>query len=114
MEFIETAVIPGIGGHPRNVVFLTADAFGVLPPISKLTPEQAMSIDGPAIAAELEKRFNGPLTEFGFADHVSRWLEAESEFATELAIQTDLHAERLDRCDLRLDDLTRQAVFGHA
>ena len=40
--FIDNAVIPGIGGHPKNIVFLTADAFGVLPPISKLTPEQAM------------------------------------------------------------------------
>ena len=42
VEFIENAVIPGIGGHPKNVVFLTADAFGVLPPVSKLTTEQAM------------------------------------------------------------------------
>src|SRR6266581_6985044 len=42
VDFIDNAVIPGIGGHPKNVVFLTADAFGVLPPISKLTPEQAM------------------------------------------------------------------------
>jgi len=40
VDFIENAVIPGIGRHPKNVVFLTADAFGVLPPISKLTPEQ--------------------------------------------------------------------------
>jgi len=32
----------GIGGHPRNVVMLTADAFGVLPPISRLTPDAAM------------------------------------------------------------------------
>ena len=42
VDFIDNAVIPGIGGHPKNVVFLTADAFGVLPPISKLSPEQAM------------------------------------------------------------------------
>ena len=42
VEHIANAVIPGFGGHPKNVVFLTADAFGVLPPVSKLTPEQAM------------------------------------------------------------------------
>lgn len=42
MEYIDNAVIPGVGGHPKNLVFLTADAFGVLPPVSKLTPEQAM------------------------------------------------------------------------
>jgi phosphoenolpyruvate carboxykinase (ATP) len=42
LEFIEGSVVPGVGGHPRNVVLLTADAFGVLPPISKLTPEQTM------------------------------------------------------------------------
>ena len=42
VEFIEKAVIPGVGAHPRNVMFLAADAFGVLPPIARLTPEQAM------------------------------------------------------------------------
>ena len=42
VDFIENCVIPGVGGHPKNIVFLTADAFGVLPPISRLTPEQAM------------------------------------------------------------------------
>ncbi|MCH8030860.1 MAG: phosphoenolpyruvate carboxykinase (ATP), partial [Bacteroidetes bacterium] len=39
---IPNASETGMGGHPKTVVFLTADAFGVLPPISKLTPEQAM------------------------------------------------------------------------
>jgi len=42
IDFIKNAVIPGIGGHPRNILFLAADAFGVLPPIARLTPEQAM------------------------------------------------------------------------
>jgi len=42
IDFIDNAVIPGIGGHPSHVLFLTADAFGVLPPISRLTLEQAM------------------------------------------------------------------------
>ncbi len=42
VDFIENCVIPGVGGNPKNLVFLTADAFGVLPPVAKLTPEQAM------------------------------------------------------------------------
>jgi len=42
LSFIDNAVIPSVGGHPHNVIFLTADAFGVLPPVSRLTPEQAM------------------------------------------------------------------------
>jgi len=42
IHYIPNAVIPGRAGEPSNVVFLTADAFGVLPPISRLTPEQAM------------------------------------------------------------------------
>jgi len=42
VEFIANAMVPGIGGHPRNVMFLAADAFGVLPPIARLNPEQAM------------------------------------------------------------------------
>ena len=40
--FIQNAVIPGIAGHPQHIFFLTCDAFGVLPPIARLTAEQAM------------------------------------------------------------------------
>lgn len=42
IEFIDNAKIPCVGGHPKNIILLTYDAFGVLPPVSKLTPEQAM------------------------------------------------------------------------
>jgi phosphoenolpyruvate carboxykinase (ATP) len=41
LEFIDNRVPEGMGGQPQNVVFLTADAFGVLPPIARLTPDQA-------------------------------------------------------------------------
>lgn len=42
LHYIRHHVEGGRGGHPKNVVFLTADAFGVLPPIARLTPQQAM------------------------------------------------------------------------
>nr|WP_228350437.1 phosphoenolpyruvate carboxykinase (ATP) [Rhodocaloribacter litoris] len=42
IEFIPNARIPCVGGHPRNIIFLTYDAFGVLPPVSRLSPAQAM------------------------------------------------------------------------
>ncbi len=42
IDFISNAVKPSIGGIPKNIFFLTCDAYGILPPISKLTPGQAM------------------------------------------------------------------------
>ena len=42
IHYIPNASESGRAGHPKTIIFLTADAFGVMPPISKLTPEQAM------------------------------------------------------------------------
>jgi phosphoenolpyruvate carboxykinase (ATP) len=42
LEFIQNAKIPAVAGHPTDVIFLTCDAFGILPPVSRLTPAQAM------------------------------------------------------------------------
>ena len=42
IHYIPNHLPSGMGGHPKNIVFLTADAFGVMPPIARLTPEQAM------------------------------------------------------------------------
>jgi phosphoenolpyruvate carboxykinase (ATP) len=42
LEYISNASTTGLGGHPKNIVMLTCDAFGVLPPIARLTPAQAM------------------------------------------------------------------------
>jgi len=41
IEFIPNAKVPCIAGHPKHLIFLTCDAFGVLPPVARLTPEQA-------------------------------------------------------------------------
>jgi phosphoenolpyruvate carboxykinase (ATP) len=42
IDFIPNCEPTGRGGHPKNIFFLTYDAFGVLPPLARLTPEQAM------------------------------------------------------------------------
>ncbi|MCB0782032.1 MAG: phosphoenolpyruvate carboxykinase (ATP), partial [Flavobacteriales bacterium] len=42
LHHIDNTAVPSMGGHPKNIFFLTCDAYGVLPPISKLTPGQAM------------------------------------------------------------------------
>ena len=42
LEYISNAKIPAVASHPDHIIFLTYDAFGVIPPVAKLTPEQAM------------------------------------------------------------------------
>jgi phosphoenolpyruvate carboxykinase (ATP) len=67
MYHVSNAVIPSLGSSPKNIFFLTADAFGVLPPISKLTDAQAMYyfISGyTAKVAGTEAGINEPKTTF--------------------------------------------------
>ena len=42
IEYIDNAKIPCVAGHPTDIIFLTCDAFGVLPPVSRLSPAHAM------------------------------------------------------------------------
>jgi phosphoenolpyruvate carboxykinase (ATP) len=42
LDYIPNAKMPAVAGHPDDIIFLTYDAFGVMPPVSRLTPEQAM------------------------------------------------------------------------
>ena len=54
--------------------------------LTGMTKERAESIDGPAVALKLEAAMGQALTEQSYAEHVSRWLEAESQWGNELAL----------------------------
>ena len=64
VDFIPNCELSGIGGHPKNVFFLTCDAFGVLPPLAQLTPEQAVEFFLCGYTAKV------PGTEVGVTDPV--------------------------------------------
>jgi phosphoenolpyruvate carboxykinase (ATP) len=69
IHFISNALLSGHGGHPSNIVMLTADAFGVMPPIARLTPAQAMYhfLSGyTAKVAGTEKGVDEPLATFSY------------------------------------------------
>jgi phosphoenolpyruvate carboxykinase (ATP) len=89
ISHLPNATREGLGDHPKNIIFLTADAFGVLPPISKLTPEQTMYhfISGyTAKVAGTERGITEPEATFSacfgapfMAHHPSRYAELLGE-----------------------------------
>jgi len=98
ITFIENAVPSGQGGHPKNVVMLTADAFGVLPPIARLTPDGAMYhfLSGyTAKVAGTEKGVTEPRATFSTCFGAPFLPLAPSRYAAMLGEKIARHAARV-------------------
>src|SRR5438132_6067034 len=98
ISFIDNAVPSGQGGHPQNVVMLTADAFGVLPPISRLTPAGAMYrfLSGyTAKVAGTERGVTEPRATFSTCFGAPFLPLAPSRYATMLGEKIARHAARV-------------------
>ena len=87
LEFIEGVKIPATGGHPKNLIFLTCDAYGVLPPVSKLSPEQSMYHFMSGYTAKI------PGTEIGVVDPIPTFSACFGEAF--LALHPSVYAEML-------------------
>jgi len=98
ISFIANAVSSGRGGHPKTVVMLTADAFGVLPPIARLTPEGAMYhfLSGyTAKVAGTEKGVTEPKATFSACFGAPFLPLAPSRYATMLGEKIARHGARV-------------------
>jgi phosphoenolpyruvate carboxykinase (ATP) len=97
LEFIPNAKTPALGGHPKNVILLTCDAFGVLPPVSRLTPEQAMYhfISGyTAKVAGTEQGVTEPAATFSACFGAAFMVWHPSKYATMLAERMARHGSK--------------------
>lgn len=97
IEFIDNAKLPCVGPHPTNIIFLTCDAFGVLPPISRLTPEQAMYhfISGyTAKTAGTEMNVNEPTATFSACFGAAFLVWHPAKYAELLADKIRQHQSR--------------------
>ena len=98
IDYIPNAKIPCVGGHPNNVIFLTYDAFGVLPPVAKLSQQQAMYhfISGyTAKVAGTEVGVSEPQATFSACFGAPFLVWHPSKYA-------EMLAERLERHDARV------------
>lgn len=97
IDFIKHAQIPCVGSHPTNIIFLTCDAFGVLPPVSKLTAEQAMYhfMSGyTAKVAGTEMNVNEPTATFSACFGAAFLVWHPAKYAELLAEQMRRHGSR--------------------
>ncbi|MBX3452539.1 MAG: phosphoenolpyruvate carboxykinase (ATP) [Planctomycetaceae bacterium] len=98
IEYMRSAKVPCMAGHPTDVIFLTCDAFGVLPPVSRLTREQAMYhfVNGyTAKVAGTEMGVNEPVATFSpcFGGPFLVW--HPNKYAELLAAKVDQHGSRV-------------------
>lgn len=94
IEFIDKIKLPCVGGHPKNIIFLTCDAFGVLPPVSRLSPEQAMYhfVSGyTAKIAGTEMGITEPVATFSACFGAAFMVWHPSKYAELLAQKIDQH-----------------------
>jgi phosphoenolpyruvate carboxykinase (ATP) len=97
IEYIDNAKVPCTGGHPRNVIFLTCDASGVLPPVSRLSREQAMYhfLSGyTARVAGTEMGIAEPQVAFSACFSAAFLVRHPSVYARMLAERLDRHVAR--------------------
>lgn len=95
IEFIDKIKLPCVGGHPKNIIFLTCDAFGILPPVSKLTAGQAMYhfVSGyTAKIAGTEMGVTEPIATFSACFGAAFMVWHPSKYAELLAQKIDQHA----------------------
>lgn len=94
IEYMQSAQIPCTGGHPSNIIFLTFDAFGILPPIARLTPAQAMYhfISGyTAKVAGTEVGVNEPVATFSACFGAAFLVWHPAKYAKLLAANMEKH-----------------------
>jgi phosphoenolpyruvate carboxykinase (ATP) len=97
IEFIDNAKVPCTAGHPRNVIFLTCDASGVLPPVSRLSREQAMYhfLSGyTARVAGTEMGISEPQVAFSACFSAAFLVRHPTVYARMLAERLERHATR--------------------
>jgi phosphoenolpyruvate carboxykinase (ATP) len=97
LESIPNATLPALGDHPKNIILLTCDAFGVLPPVSKLSREQAMYhfISGyTAKIAGTEQGVTEPQATFSACFGAAFMVWHPSKYATMLAERMERHGSK--------------------